>query len=243
MFTKPYYSKSLSNKAFTIVEILVFLAIVAIGLTASFQLYVQTRLSDRVAEERRLASMAAMAKIDEIRVFVQGAKTLDQAFVQYGPLPVPTGGPGATFAVPGLTAFLDTDSSDGQRPNLRAIGTVTIINDEAPNERFFGYDYANQCALPPFGVDIDGNGSHLIETGFGPNGAAGYNDQTPYPFPLDLNGNDSDGSAEHPWESNVVTGFIVLPVVITVQWQGAAGPQRYDVFTLIAPAQVAEVAP
>ncbi len=134
-----------------------------------------------------------------------------------------------------MTAFIDTDPSDGSRPNPRAIGTVTIINDESPNERYFGYDYANQCALPPFGVDINFNGTRSIETGFGLNGAAGYNDICPLPFPLDINGNGSDGSAGKPWDSNVVSNFVMLPVVITIQWQGVDGPRRFDVFSIITP--------
>ena len=60
-------------------------------------------------------------------------------------------------------------------------------------------------------------------------------DQTPYPFPLDLNANDSDGTPEHPWESNIVSGFVMLPVVITIQWQGVDGPRRFDLFSIITP--------
>ncbi len=217
----------------TLVEVMIFLAVVAVGITGTFTLFVNQRLAQRIAEERRIASLAAEQKLDEIRIFVNKGKTLDQAFQYYGPLPLPQGAPGATFDVPALTAFVDYDRRDAPRPNPRAVGTVSIINDEVPDEKLFGYDYANQCAAPPFGVDIDGNGGHGIETGFGSSGAVGYNDACPKPFPLDLNGNGSDGSPAHPWDSNVVEGFVMLPIVITIQWDGAAGRQRFDLFTVL----------
>lgn len=208
---------------------MVFLVVMAVGMTAALSMFVSSRMAERVGEERRLASLAAEQKIDEIRNYIQSGKTLDQAFNQYGPLPLPGGAPGAMFNVPGLSAFYDTNVADGARPNPRAIGTVTIINDETPNEAAFGYDFANSAKTPPFGVDINGNGSRLIETGFGINGAAGYRDNIPVPFPLDINGNGF--TTDH----NVTSGFILLPVVISIQWQGATGPQRFDMFAIIMP--------
>lgn len=216
------------------------MAVVSVGLVATLNLAVNQQIGQRLSEERRLAGLAAEQKIDEIRIFINNGKTLDQAFQYYGPLPQPTGGPGSTFNVPTLSAFLDTDKSDGSRPVPRAIGTVSIINDESPSEKMFGYDYANQCMGPPFGVDIDGDGSHLVETGTGSKGSNTYNDLCPNPFPLDLNGNGSDGSDKNPWESNIVSGFTMLPIVITVQWVGANGPRRYDLFTIIIANRIAE---
>jgi hypothetical protein len=222
---------------------MIFLAIVVVAITATISVYTNQTLAQRLTEERRLACLAAEQKIDEIRIYLQSGKSLDQAFQYYGPLPLPSGGPGARFDVPGLNAYTDTDVKDGSRPNPRAVGTVTIINDEAPNEKLYGYDFANYAALPPFGVDINNNGSRSIETGFGTNGASGYNDNVPPPFPLDINGNGSDGSASKPWESNLVTGFVMLPVVITVQWQGVDGPRRFDLFTIITPISDSESSP
>ncbi len=219
----------------TLIEVSIFLAVVTVGIVATLNLCVSQQLGQRVSEERRIASLAAEQKVDEIRIYINSGKTLDQAFQQYGPLPLPKGAPGATFDVPSLTAFLDMDSKDGKRPINRAVGTVTIINDESPDEKLFGYDYANSCEGPPFGVDLNGNGSHLIETGFGSKGAKGYNDSNPKPFPLDLNSNGSDGSNANPWDNNIVAGFTILPVVITIQWNGAQGPRRYDLFAIIAP--------
>lgn len=213
---------------------MIFLAIVTVGITATLSLFINQRLGQRITEEHRIASLAAEQKLDEIRIFINKGNTLDQAFQQYGPLPFPQGAPGATFDVPGLSPFMDHDRLDGARPNPRALGTVTIVNDEAPREKVFGYDYANNCAAPPFGIDINGNGGHMIRTGFGSKGAVGYNDKVPKPFPLDLNGNGSDGSSAHPWDSNILDGFIVLPIVITIQWDGAAGPQRFDLFTVLS---------
>ena len=235
-----YHIESPVPKGLTLVEVTVFLVVVSVAIVGTLSLNVNLRLSQRITEERRLASLAAEQKIDEIRIFVNNGNTLDQAFQRYGPLPLPHGSPGATFEVPGLTAFIDSDRSDGLRPAPRAVGTVSIINDEDPDERLFGYDFANACVAPPFGVDIDGNGSRLIETGFGVGGAAGYNDRSPQPFPLDLNGNGSNGSAANPWESNLVAGFIMLPVVVTVQWNGASGTQRFDLFAIITAQRIAE---
>ncbi len=219
----------------SLVELMFSLSIIAIVLTATLSLYVTHRVAQQAAEERRIASLAARQELDEIRIFLSKGNTLDQAFAQYGPFPLPTGGPGATFSVPSLEAFLDTDPRDGMRLNPRAVGTVTIINAEAPREELFGFDYANGCIGPPFGVDINGNGSRIIETGFGTRGAAGYKDHIPEPFPLDLNDNGSDGSAKNPWDANVVSGFKILPVVITIQWRGLDGPRRFDLFSIITP--------
>lgn len=226
-------------KGLSLLELMIFIVIMAIAMTGALSMFISSRMAQRIGEERRLASLAAEQKLDEIRNYIQGGKTLDEVFQKYGPLPLPSGGPSATFNVPGLTAFNDTDSSDGARPTPRAIGTVTIINDETPNENAFGYDYANNAQTPPFGVDIDGNGSHLIQTGFGINGAAGYNTANPAPFPLDINGNGSNGTSV-PWNRNVTSGFVMLPVVVTIQWQGAAGPQRFDLFAIIIPDQTGE---
>ena len=226
----------------SLLELMIFLAVMAIGMTASLSMYITSRLAERVGEERRLASLAAEQKIDEIRNYVSGGNhTLDQAYAQYGPVNLPVGGPGAMFNVPGLTAYYDTNTVDGSRPNPRSIGTVTIINDETPSERQFGYDYANSTAstvpTPPFGVDINGNGTRLIQTGFGNTGAADYNDVIPPPFPLDLNGNGSNGTTV-AWDHVITSGFVMLPVVISIQWQGAAGPQRLDMFAIIIPDQL-----
>lgn len=223
------------NHGLSLIEIMVFLSIVAVAITATISMYTRQTLAQRLTDERRIACLAAEQKLDEIRIYLQTGKSLDQAFQFYGPLPLPSGGPGAKFDVPGLSAYTDTDPKDGARSQPRAVGTVTIINDESPNEKYFGYDYANQSAVPPFGIDINNNGTRSIETGFGTNGTVGYNDICPPPFPLDLNGSGSDGSAAKPWESNIITGFVMLPVVITVQWQGVDGPRRFDLFSVITP--------
>lgn len=227
-------------RGLSLIETIALLGVIIIAVSGALSIYASNQSAEQLSQERRLASYAAAQKIDEIRIFLQAGNTLDQAFLNYGPLPIPTGGPGATFDVPGLTAFTDFDPADGNRPNPRAVGTVTIINDEVPNEAMFGYDYANQSCLPPFGVDINSNGSRRIETGFGSVGAKGYNDAAPWPFPMDLNVNGSNGTPAFPWESNVLSGLVVLPVVITIQWQSGGSPRRYDVFTLITPIQDTE---
>ena len=238
--TRRLFDTTVSHRGVSLLETLALCAIIAIALTGALSVSISHQAAERSSEERRLASAAATQKLDEIRIYLQNGNTLDQAFDYYGPLPLPTGGPGATFNVPGLTPFYDYDKADGPRPNPRAIGTVTIINDEAPNEASFGFDYANQAITPPFGVDVNSNGSLLIETGFGAKGATGYNDSVPWPFPLDINNSGSDGSTDLPWDSNVISNFEMLPVVITIQWQGVNGPQRYDLFTIITSLQDSE---
>lgn len=235
-------AKGDNERGLTLLELMFFLSIVAIGICSTTSLFINLNMSQHVAEERRIASLAAKQKLDEIRVFILRGHSLDDAFREYGPLPLPQGGAKATFEVPTLEPFVDIDPRDGSRPNRRSAGTVTIINDEQPHEDVFGFDYANACQSPPFGVDIDGNGSHLIETGFGPRGAAGYRDNSPAPFPLDLNGNGSDGSNAHPWDSNVMSGFVMLPVVVTIQWQGADGPRRFDLFAVLTADRITEMA-
>lgn len=231
----------LTRHGMTLIEIAVFMTITSVAIAATLSVFISQRTSQRMSEERRIASMAAAQKIDEIRIYLQKGNTLDQAFQQYGPLPLPTGGPGATFKVPGLTPFYDFDPLDGDRPNARSVGTVSIIIDEKPNEALYGYDYANFATLPPFGIDINASGTGMIQTGFANLGAKGYNDDCPWPFPLDINGNGSDGKPLSPWESNVLTGYCILPVVITIQWNGVNGPQRFDMFALITPIMDSEV--
>ena len=229
------------RRGLSLIELTVFLSIVTVGIVATLSLYVNLRITQRLTEERRIASLAAEQKIDEIRIFINNGKTLDQAFQYYGPIPLPNGGPGATFDVPSLRQFTDYDKKDGARPNPRSIGTVSIINDENPNEKLFGYDFNNNCEGPPFGIDVNGNGAETIQTGFYDKGMVGYNDIAPYPFPLDLNGNGSNGSLLNPWESDLVSGFVILPVVVTIQWQGTNGAQRFDLFAIITANRITEV--
>lgn len=242
----------------SLLELLIFLVVMAVAMTAALSMFISSRLSERQGEERRRASLAAEQKMDEIRAFIHksigNGKALDLAYQSYGPTP-PSGLPWLATTPPGLAAskvsvnfdaayisyisaqsqqltgldpFYDTNPYDGTRPNPRAIITVSIINSEAPLEQQFGYDYNNPGTSPNFGIDINGNGSRLIQTGFtAAGGAAGYNNTSPPPFPLDLNGNGLTTDAI------VTNNFVILPVVISVQWQGAAGPQRYDLFSLL----------
>jgi hypothetical protein len=50
---------------------------------------------------------------------------------------------------------------------------------------------------------------------------------------LDLNGNGSDGTTAKPWDTDLVSGFKMLPVVVTIQWNSADGPRRFDLFTVL----------
>lgn len=103
----------------------------------------------------------------------------------------------------------------------RPMGTVTFITSEKPNESDYGNLYGQPTSIAsfnwyernPFGADINGNRS--------------MSDAIPAPFPLDLNGDgDTDDTA-------VTDGFQVLPVVVTIQWEGPYGPERVDHFAVL----------
>ncbi|MBI3831789.1 MAG: prepilin-type N-terminal cleavage/methylation domain-containing protein [Planctomycetes bacterium] len=192
------------RRGMTLVEVMVTLAVLTIAMTGALSVYFTHIRTEMTSEERRRAALAAQAKLDEIRSAIAGGASLDQIFNDYGPLPLPGGGPKATFDVEGLRPI-----------GKLATGTVSIISDEAPNEADFGIDYRAK-AMPPkiFGVDINGDRK--------------YSGASPYPFPLDLNGN---GTTEH----FVAAGFRLLPVVVTIQWNGTYGTERMDIFALFLP--------
>lgn len=192
------------RRGMTLVEVMVTLAVLAIAMTGALSVYFTHIRTEMTSEERRRATLAAQAKMDEIRSAIAGGISLDRIFNDYGPLPTPGGGPKATFEVEGL------------RPIAKvATGTVSIISDEAPNESDFGIDYLANATPPKFfGVDINGDRQ--------------YSGSSPYPFPLDLNGN---GTTEH----FVASGFRLLPVVVTIQWTGTYGVERLDLFSIFLP--------
>jgi hypothetical protein len=181
-----------------------FVTVTAIASTAAMSVYISHTLAGRLTEQRSLALSAAMQTIDDMRGHV-ATQSLETVFAEYGPLP--PAAPlvwRARFDVLNLPRFQD-----------RSVGTVTIINDETPNEADFGYNYSSPLLPPPvFGVDINGNGRLL--------------DSNPAPFPLDIN-EDGDTS-----DNVVINGFRVLPVVVTVQWLTPQGLQRVDVFAVLA---------
>ncbi len=196
MFTRKRHS------GFTLVELMIALTIVSIASTAALTVYFSHSLSAQLSGQRRTASLAAQEKLEEIRIALVSGSTTDQVWADYGPLPTTSGGPKATFAVPGLM-------QDGTVVQ----GTVTIINDETPDESQFGYNY-NGGVPTRFGVDLNGNRS--------------YSDLIPAPFPLDLN---SNGKLD---DHNVTSGFVLLPVVVTIRWVGPYGSERLDMFAIIA---------
>ena len=89
-------------RGLSIIETIILLGVVVVAVTGALSIFIMQQAAERLTEERRLASFSATQKIDEIRIFLQNGKTLDQAFIYYGPLPLPTGGPGATHLLTGL---------------------------------------------------------------------------------------------------------------------------------------------
>ena len=127
------------------------------------------------------------------------------------PVTDPNNMPVAAFKVPGLM----TNSGDPLRQEY--VGTVSLINDEQPNEANFGLDFS--YATPKWlGVDINGNGL--------------LNNALPSPFSASLPGVDLNENGLIN-EVNVTSSFRVLPVVVTVHWYGVFGPKRVDLFTMI----------
>src|SRR5438105_1539163 len=104
-----FFSLPLRAKGMSLLEIMVFTLVMAVAMTGALSTFLSSRLAQSIGEDRRAASLAAEQKIDEIRAYAQSGKTLDQTFQKYGPLPLPTGAPRATFNVPGLSGFYDLD--------------------------------------------------------------------------------------------------------------------------------------
>ncbi|MFH0938127.1 MAG: prepilin-type N-terminal cleavage/methylation domain-containing protein [Planctomycetota bacterium] len=215
---------------FTLVECVIALILLMIGLAATLMCHMANIRSDQFTEERRLALQAAVEQIDKIRSLVASGQSLDTIYNRYcafagetkivnnvlyaatdsdnlRPLPA--------FKVTGLTER----SSD---PLRRAyVGTISLIIDEMPNEQDYGVDYSVTPSVLNLGADINGNGYYRDA----------YPASPPSPFPLDING---DGTTI---DNPMISGFYILPIVVTVHWTGVLRPQqqRIDLFTIIFP--------
>jgi type II secretory pathway pseudopilin PulG len=207
----------------TLVEVMIFFAIVSIAMLGALSIYSRHVMGGRLSEQRRMASLAAEEKLDEMRSAVQKAvqsgnpdplgyiykHTADGsdplALNFYGPSP-------ATNALSRPCCF-----NVANLPAVTGIsvGTVTIINDETPDESQFGLAYDNSPTPGIFGVDINGNRRYTDSANLAP-------------FPLDINGNGNTS------DDVVIAGFTVLPVVITIQWMGPFGRERLDVFSVLS---------
>ncbi len=284
-------------RGITLVEVMVTTLIVAVSVTATLEVTAVYRRSSQLAEQKRIAQQAAVAKVDQLRVLVTNGVSLDGIFQLYGPLDfaniqeadevdtttgdIKTTGSGekvgggvspgynsssstiqagsalTNFAVgedANFNGILDPGEDLNNNnvldfyltrlPNsegIRPMGTVTFIFDETPNESEFGFWHGkprNESAADwqnrnPFGIDINGNRAYNDYCLENPPASPPYTStqdkirRQPYPFPIDLNG-DGDTDDEEVFEN-----FIVLPVVITIQWQGPYGPERYDHFAMI----------
>ena len=280
------------SRGVTLLEVMVTTLIIAIAVTAALEITATHRRSARLAEERRAAQQAAVAKIDQLRVMVVNGVSLDGIFQLYGPLDygfdfeddvdtttgdemaigwgdetdwgdrsvtvvgpgydpdlIPDGAAYTNFAVgedANNNGTLEDHEDLNQNGRLdtylpiiegRPLGSVNIIFDETPDESTFGFLHGQQKAATgdwstsnPFGVDINGN--RFFRDDAAKKDGAGHYSFVP-PFPMDLNGdgviNGLDGTPDDPVFSN----FRVLPVVITIQWTGPYGPERYDHFALI----------
>lgn len=256
-------------RGMTLIEACVAVMVISIAIAAALEVFATHRRSSRLAEERRAAFQAAVAKVDQLRVILANGVSLDGVFQLYGPLdyantgteipeidpttgdvystgaasgnasggtagtPAATGAAYATFAVgedANNNGALDLGEDLNGNGILdvfltplegRPMGTITFITSEQPNESDFGNVYGQPNSLAsfnwyernPFGVDINGNRS--------------MSDAVPAPFPLDMNG---DGDTT---DLAITDGFQVLPVVITIQWEGPYGPERVDHFAVL----------
>jgi type II secretory pathway pseudopilin PulG len=195
----------------TLIEVMVFFAIVSIAMLGALSIYTRHVTGGRLTEQRRLASLAAEEKLDELRGLVDkqvqalNLDPLTPVYNQFATTPPATGLTRCCFNVPNL-------------PSLpgRAAGTVTVINDETPDEAQFGLAYDGTATPPIFGVDINGNRRYTDSAGL-----------PPFPIDLNQNGNTTDHI--------ITSSFSLLPVVITIQWMGPFGRERLDVFTILSP--------
>ncbi len=285
----------------TLVEVMVTALIISISVTATLQVTATYRRSSILAEQRRIAQQAAVAKIDQFRVILNNGVELKGLYQLYGPynyanmgdletevddvtgdlitqgnlagsvqlppLPanptnfLPQGSALKHFAVgedvdydgvldleggvPGTGEDINGNGVlDYFLPRLkgRPMGTVTFITDENPSEEDFGWiqgsedpdgnwisgttgetpkvagsDWYNSN---PFGVDLNGNGLALETSNISP-------------FPMDLNGNGNTTDSNLYIDPLATPTPIILPVVITIQWQSPYGPERYDHFALL----------
>jgi prepilin-type N-terminal cleavage/methylation domain-containing protein len=202
-------------RGLSLVECLCALAVLAVALCSTMSSYITHIHSERFTEERRLALQAAVGKVDELRRLVASGWSLDQLYDTYRPfigVTDPANMPAAAFTVDGLTV-----GSNPQRN--RYVGTISLIVDESPNESDYGVDYSVSPSVLSLGADINGNAYYLDQ----------YPGAPPRPFPMDINANGN--TTDNP----LVEGFYLLPIVVTVNWQGVFGVQRLDLFTIIFP--------
>jgi prepilin-type N-terminal cleavage/methylation domain-containing protein len=219
---------------FTIVECLCALMILAVALIATLSMNNAYIRGEAFAEERRLALQGASVKMEELRALVAQGISLDtlndsdynpssplpEHYYYYGTWPAgtvtdPGDMPRAAFKVPGLV----TSSPDVQRRDY--VGTVSLIIEERPNEHNYGIDYSYspvKSNLDNIGADINGN-KFYSDT---------FPTNPPGPFPLDI---DGDGRTNNL--SPITAGYFLMPVVVTVHWNGACGEQRVDLFTIL----------
>ncbi len=205
-----------NRRGFTLVECVCAVACLAVALCSTVSMYVSHVHGERFTEERRLALQAAVSKIDELRRLVASGNSLDQIYDLYKPFIGTTDTaamPAASFKVPGLFE----SSADVVRRDY--VGTVSLIVDESPNEVDYGVNYSVSPSVLTLGADINGN-SYYRDT---------YPAAPPAPFPMDINANGN--TTDNP----LVEGFYLLPVVVTVHWNGVLGAQRVDLFTVIFP--------
>ncbi|HYF50436.1 MAG TPA: prepilin-type N-terminal cleavage/methylation domain-containing protein [Planctomycetota bacterium] len=202
----------------TLIEVMIFFAILSIAMLGALSIYSRHVMGGRMTEQRRIAMIAAEEKLDELRSAiykaVQSGATDPLGYVYshtspadnqfYGPLPANNAlSRPCCFNVAGLTPV----------PGI-SVGTVTIINDETPDEAQFGLAYNGSFAPPLFGVDINGNRRYTDASSLSP-------------FPMDINNNGTTT------DNVVVDRFSLLPVVITIQWTGPYGRERIDVFSVL----------
>jgi type II secretory pathway pseudopilin PulG len=207
----------------TLVEVMVFFAIVSIAMLGALSIYSRHVTGGRVTEQRRMASLAAEEKLDEIRSAISKAALTgnpDPLTYVYKHVADGNDPTGVLFYGPTPPSNARNRPCCFDIPNLPAVqgisvGTVTIINDETPDEAQFGLAYDGSASPPIFGVDLNGNRRYTDSANISP-------------FPLDINNNGNTT------DNVVVDKFSLLPVVITIQWMGPFGRERLDVFSVLS---------
>jgi type II secretory pathway pseudopilin PulG len=259
----------------TMIEVMVFITIVTVAMLATLSAWAKHVKIETISEQRRLAQIAAEQKLDEIRnciatirntnVKVPPVNPLDEAFKKYGPPnPLSAAMNGSTFIAPCCFDVPELPPVPNSKGNPWAsVGTVTFINDEAPDATKFGYEYDGTTTPNIFCCNLYGD-NYVDPMNYSSGGAfpstlppmAPFVQAAPAVTPtpgiagpangkyyLDLNNNGLidtvntavTGSTVNSARLPITSGFVVLPVDITMRWLGPSGEvERLDLFAVLS---------
>lgn len=197
----------------TLVEVMVTVLILAIAITAALEITATHRRSSTLAEQRRSAFQASVAKVDQMRVMLTNGLSPDAVFQLFGPFTIT--GTESTAEVEGATGDIvwmqedDGEGNDVMTDPDRTGGVLACfsVGEDAnnngvldPSEDLNGNNILNQY-LPqlgdrPMGTVVFITDENPEESTFGDDYSQAENTapQVWYernPFGVDINGNGS----------------------------------------------------